>query len=214
MLLAVLDPNQAVEDRYVAYVAATLDGRSFNGMLASETGTSITLRGPDGKEQVILRNQLDEMRSTGKSLMPEGLEKDVTVEQLADLFAYLAVFRPRAEAFPGNKPETVRPEADGSLQLLASNGAVHGKTLVFEAKHKNLGYWQSADDRAVWTVQRPRAGRYAVTLAYSGPKEKAGNEYVTEAGGERLTGKVTATDSWDDYRSRSVGENALAVYGR
>lgn len=94
MLLAVLDPNQAIEDRYVAYVAAARDGRTFSGVLATETGTSITLRGPDGKDQVILRNQLEELRSTGKSLMPEGLEKDVTVEQMADLLAYLAGFRP------------------------------------------------------------------------------------------------------------------------
>jgi putative heme-binding domain-containing protein len=93
MLLAVLDPNQAVEDRYLAYVAALLDGRSFTGVLAAETGTSVTLKGQDGKEQVLLRNQIEELRSTRRSLMPEGIEKDVTIEQMADLLAYLAGVR-------------------------------------------------------------------------------------------------------------------------
>jgi putative membrane-bound dehydrogenase-like protein len=89
LLIAILDPNQAVDQRYLQYVAATKDGRIHNGILASETATSITLKEQDGKEKVILRSELEELHSTGKSLMPEGLEKDLSKQDLADLISYL-----------------------------------------------------------------------------------------------------------------------------
>jgi putative membrane-bound dehydrogenase-like protein len=89
LLIAILDPNQAVDNRYLQYVAATRDGRLHTGILASETAASITLREQDGKETVLRRSELEELRSTGKSLMPEGLEKDLTRRELADLIAYL-----------------------------------------------------------------------------------------------------------------------------
>ena len=90
LLIAILDPNRAVEDRYVNYIAQLDDGRQFSGVLASESGGSLTLRVQDGKEQVILRKQLEVLRNTGKSLMPEGLEKDVSDQELADVIAYVS----------------------------------------------------------------------------------------------------------------------------
>ncbi len=95
LLEAILDPNRAIEDRYLSYVAATTDGRIFTGLLASETSTSITLKSQDGREQVLLRSRLENFRSTSKSLMPEGFEKDMSVQDLADVIAYTQ--RPRPE---------------------------------------------------------------------------------------------------------------------
>jgi putative membrane-bound dehydrogenase-like protein len=89
LLIAVLDPNRAVEARYLNYVATTKDGLVRTGRLASETGPSITLIGPDGRTHTILRTDLEELVSTGKSVMPEGLEKDLRPQDLADLFEYL-----------------------------------------------------------------------------------------------------------------------------
>jgi hypothetical protein len=45
MLIAVLDPNRAVEDKYRDYAALTVDGRQFTGMITNESGSSITLTG-------------------------------------------------------------------------------------------------------------------------------------------------------------------------
>jgi putative membrane-bound dehydrogenase-like protein len=89
LLIAILDPNRAVEARYINYYAVTKNGLTFTGVLANETGTSITLLGPDGQQQVILRADLDDLVSTGKSAMPEGLEKDLKPQDLADLIAYV-----------------------------------------------------------------------------------------------------------------------------
>jgi putative membrane-bound dehydrogenase-like protein len=95
LLQEILDPNRNVDSRYVEYVAQTKAGRTFNGLLAAETATSITLRGQEGKEQVLLRADLKELSGGVKSLMPEGLEKDVGKQDMADLIAYLGERRER-----------------------------------------------------------------------------------------------------------------------
>ena len=59
------------------------------GVLANESGNSITLVGPEGKQHVILRTDLEELSSTGKSAMPEGLEKDLKPQDVADVIAFL-----------------------------------------------------------------------------------------------------------------------------
>ncbi len=94
LLTEILDPNRNVDSRYLAYVAVTRSGRTFTGLLSSESATSITLRAQEGKEQVLLRSELDELQSTSKSLMPEGLEKELTKQDVADVIAYLNVPKP------------------------------------------------------------------------------------------------------------------------
>jgi putative membrane-bound dehydrogenase-like protein len=90
LLQEILDPNRNVDSRYQEYVVQTRSGRTLNGLLAAETATGITLRGSEGKEQVLLRGEIEELASAGRSLMPEGLEKDISKQQMADLLAYLA----------------------------------------------------------------------------------------------------------------------------
>ncbi|NOZ39778.1 MAG: c-type cytochrome [Planctomycetes bacterium] len=90
LLLSILDPSRSIDVRYLNYVAVTDEGRAYSGILVQESGASITLKAPDGKEQVILRKSLEEMQCTGKSMMPDGLEKDLTPQNLADVMAYVA----------------------------------------------------------------------------------------------------------------------------
>tara|TARA_R110002111_G_scaffold144910_2_gene211235 strand:- start:36671 stop:41830 length:5160 start_codon:yes stop_codon:yes gene_type:complete len=90
LLTSILDPSASVDGKYVTYIAVTEDGLTFTGMMGSETGNSITLVAQGDKKKTILRGQLEEIRSTGKSLMPDGLEKELTAQDLADLIAYLS----------------------------------------------------------------------------------------------------------------------------
>ena len=89
LLQSVIDPNAAVEARFGLYVAATRDGRTFSGMVASETGTQLSLLAADGKKVDILRGDLVEFKSTGLSFMPNGLEMDLSVGDLADLIRFV-----------------------------------------------------------------------------------------------------------------------------
>jgi putative heme-binding domain-containing protein len=89
ILTNVIDPNREVNPQYLNYVLITQDGRSFSGTVAAETATSITLRRAENVQDTLLRIDIDELRSTGQSLMPEGLEKEIDVPTMADLIAYL-----------------------------------------------------------------------------------------------------------------------------
>jgi putative membrane-bound dehydrogenase-like protein len=213
LLVAILDPNQAVEARYINYLAVTKAGVTVTGVLASETGNSITLVGPDGKAQVILRADLEELASTGKSAMPEGLEKDLKPQDMADVIAHIRAGSPppKRKVFDGNKPEVVRPAADGTLRLPVSACEIYGTTVVLEKQYGNLGYWSSENDHAVWTVEVTRPGKYALWLDFACDDGSAGNAFVVQAGAERLTGKVASTGGWDDYKQTKVGDITLAA---
>ncbi|MFM7038003.1 MAG: PVC-type heme-binding CxxCH protein [Planctomycetaceae bacterium] len=89
LLYDILDPNRRVDPQFSEYVVVTTDGRLLNGLLAAENSESITLRQPEGREVTVPRTEIDELRTTSKSLMPEGIERDVTVEQMADILAFL-----------------------------------------------------------------------------------------------------------------------------
>jgi len=89
LLVAILDPNQAVEARYVNYAAMTKDDREISGVITAETPSSITLRSPGGNEEVLLRSELKALTSSGLSLMPEGFEKAFKPQDLADLISYV-----------------------------------------------------------------------------------------------------------------------------
>jgi len=94
LLVAVLDPNRAFEAKYALFNVALKDGRVLTGMIANETGVSLTLRRQEGKEDVLLRADIEELAASGQSLMPEGLEKDLKPRELADLIAYLTAANP------------------------------------------------------------------------------------------------------------------------
>jgi putative membrane-bound dehydrogenase-like protein len=89
ILLNLLDPNREVNPQYVNYVAVLTDGRTLSGMIASETATGITLRRAENATDTIQRSDLELLRSTRQSLMPEGLEKQLDPQAVADVIAYL-----------------------------------------------------------------------------------------------------------------------------
>lgn len=89
IMVNVLDPNREVNPQFVTYAVITKDGRTLSGMIAAETATSLTLRRGEGQEDTVLRIDIEELRSTGLSLMPEGLEKQLDQQQLADVIAFI-----------------------------------------------------------------------------------------------------------------------------
>ncbi len=93
LLADILNPNQAIDNNYVSYTVLTKDGKTETGIVSTETASSITLRQPEGKTVLILRQEIEELKSNGISLMPEGLEKNITVEQMADLISFIKNWR-------------------------------------------------------------------------------------------------------------------------
>jgi putative membrane-bound dehydrogenase-like protein len=90
VLLNILDPNREVKPQYFSYVLVTDAGQVIAGMIVAETATGVTIHRPDGTSEAVPRNRIEELKSSGLSFMPEGMEKQIDVPTMADLLAYLS----------------------------------------------------------------------------------------------------------------------------
>ncbi|MFO0919287.1 MAG: PVC-type heme-binding CxxCH protein [Planctomycetaceae bacterium] len=96
LLIALLDPNREAQPAYINYSAQTVDGKVFAGMISAENAASVSLKRAEAKEDVLQRENLEALVSSGQSLMPEGLEKDLSPQQVADVLAFIKSLPPPA----------------------------------------------------------------------------------------------------------------------
>lgn len=89
ILLHIIIPEHEITRGFEAYVVATKDGRTLTGLLSSETPTSVTLKQALGKEETVLRADIEQLVSNRLSLMPQGMEKLMSKQELADVISYL-----------------------------------------------------------------------------------------------------------------------------
>jgi putative membrane-bound dehydrogenase-like protein len=101
LLTDILNPNQAIDNNYVSYTVVMNDGNVHTGLIAAETASSVTLRQPENKTITVLRADIETLRSSGVSLMPEGFEKHLTHQQLADLIGFVKNWRYLETRIPG-----------------------------------------------------------------------------------------------------------------
>jgi putative heme-binding domain-containing protein len=93
LLVDILNPNQAIDNNYINYTITTKSGKTLTGIIAAETGSSVTLKRAEGQTDTVLRADIEEIQSTGISLMPEGLERTISVADMADLLSFLKNWR-------------------------------------------------------------------------------------------------------------------------
>ena len=91
------------------------NGRSYSGIIASETATSLTLKRGEGAQDTILRGQVAELASTGMSLMPDGFEKRISKPEMADLIAFLCAAHRGGDSSDGLAEDPSRPLDIGTL---------------------------------------------------------------------------------------------------
>ena len=89
ILQNVIDPNREVNPQYVSYTVLTTDERTITGMIESETATHLTLVRGDNARDTIPRSEIEQLKSSRVSIMPEGLENQLNPQAMADLLAYL-----------------------------------------------------------------------------------------------------------------------------
>jgi putative heme-binding domain-containing protein len=94
MLLNIVHPSAEIREGYITYVVLTKDGRTLAGCLADQDAQLVVLRGDDGKDVPIPRTEIDVMEARKTSLMPEGLLKSYSDQQVRDLLAYLRCTQP------------------------------------------------------------------------------------------------------------------------
>jgi putative membrane-bound dehydrogenase-like protein len=100
LLTDILNPNAAIDANYITYVATLKNGKIVTGIIAAETAASVTLKRAENQTDTVLRQDIDELRSTAISLMPDGFEKNITVAQMADLLSFLKNWRYLGGAVP------------------------------------------------------------------------------------------------------------------
>lgn len=85
---AVLDPSQAVEERYKQSVILTVDQEVVSGIVLEETSAQIKVAINDGSIRQIAAEDIEDRKQSSVSLMPDGFEARISPEQLADIIHY------------------------------------------------------------------------------------------------------------------------------
>lgn len=89
LLLQLVDPNAIIRKEFLAYTVVTTAGQTVSGLIAEQTPASLTLIAAKAEKTVIPMSDIEELRESTTSLMPENILKQLPPQELRDLFAYL-----------------------------------------------------------------------------------------------------------------------------
>lgn len=213
LLESLFDPHRAVDPRYEAYVVALDDGRSLTGAIADETPSSLVVLGAGGKRDAVMRTSIVDLRGTGRSLMPEGYERELTPADVNDLWAWLAVQRPAAKVLAGNTPTVTVVDGSAPMVLPARSAEIRGGDIVFEAEFGNVGHWHSIDDSVRWAVQVADEGTFDLWGEWACAPGSAGNRMRIDGVNPSIVATVGSTGGWDRYSLVPLGTVTLPAGG-
>ena len=108
LLSNVFDPSLVIGTAYQATTVATADGRVLSGLLVEDSPQRVVLKLQGGKLESVARPAVEESKLGALSLMPEGLEGQISPRELADLFAYITLDRPPGDPAARPLPGTPR----------------------------------------------------------------------------------------------------------
>lgn len=86
----ILDPNKEVAPQFQPYTFELKSGEVLIGIIESENAEDVTMKMPGGLSRTFPRSEVQAMKGLRLSLMPEGLEATLTVDEMRDLLTYLA----------------------------------------------------------------------------------------------------------------------------
>ncbi len=86
---SLLDPSRTIAAGFQSQTVAMQDGRVLSGLKLSETADTLVLADNQGKKHTLLKADIEESQAHAGSIMPDGLEKTLTVEEFVDLISFL-----------------------------------------------------------------------------------------------------------------------------
>jgi putative membrane-bound dehydrogenase-like protein len=125
ILQKMLDPNSSVEGNYRQYTVTTKAGRVLNGLLAAETKTALEIVDAEAKRHVVLRDDIDEMSASNRTIMPEGFEKQLSKDDIVNLLEFLTA-KGKYISIPLDKVATI-----ASTQGMFYNKDAREERLIF-----------------------------------------------------------------------------------
>jgi putative membrane-bound dehydrogenase-like protein len=118
LLVNILDPNRVIGQPYFIHTVERKDGRVETGILTAEDDASITLKNENDAVKLILKKEIEQLTVQSKSLMPEGLSKNMSVQDFRDLVRYLMVNPFLTDvSVAGPFPEKKKPNIDAAQPL-------------------------------------------------------------------------------------------------
>lgn len=118
LLSNVLDPSLVIGASYQARTVVAADGRVLTGLLTEDGEQRVVLKMQGGKLETIARDDVEELRVSPLSMMPEGLETQLKPDELVDLFAFLMLDKPpddpSARRIPAAPPAEPSPRQGGT----------------------------------------------------------------------------------------------------
>jgi putative heme-binding domain-containing protein len=89
LLEAILYPSLSFVRSYEPVIVVTADGRIVSGLVRDESVTELTVVTGPNQETKLARSEIEEIRPGTVSVMPAGLDKQLSTQELADLVAFL-----------------------------------------------------------------------------------------------------------------------------
>ncbi len=105
LLSNVFDPSLVIGAGYQPMIVVTTKGLVVTGLIVENGPQRIVLKTQGGKLETIPRDKIEESKISELSMMPEGIEKQLSPQELADLFAFITLDKPpenpEAKRLPG-----------------------------------------------------------------------------------------------------------------
>lgn len=195
MLIGILDPNRAVEDKFALYTVSTKSGNAGAGLISAESSNSITLLNAGGIEQTFLRSDIESLDGGSLSLMPQGLELGLDPQSMADLLAFLSA---------SDSKGPIQADPQGAYALAAQLGTVIGPSAFFNTESVSIDYI-SGQDAIEWTVSDLKAGYYDIFSNAALAQDYQGRPFTLSMNDTFVTGAVSYTGGMNRYRQRKFG---------
>lgn len=91
--IAIIHPDAGISFGYEGYIIKTKDGITYGGVISSKTETDITLKIPGGTVVDLKTADVASLSQMENSIMPSGLEKAMSTQELVDLVEYLMTLK-------------------------------------------------------------------------------------------------------------------------
>ncbi len=93
---AILFPSKTVREGYQQITIEMDDGEEYSGVVKGESAGTLILRDSTGREHRLASKSVKGRRNSALSLMPEGLQAALTLEEFTDLIVYMTTLKGKA----------------------------------------------------------------------------------------------------------------------
>ena len=90
LLISLVDPSVVIRKEFLSHVVQTVDGRVLSGLIVERNDAGLTIANAKNERVTLAVADIEELRESPVSLMPDDLYRQLKPQELRDLFAYLA----------------------------------------------------------------------------------------------------------------------------